>query len=161
MLCVVCGLGTASAFPLPGGWFHSTTYHLRVIKRRMVEVGEEEEKVYPKLQKIKLLDKHYNSRIWVLIICDHVLVIYNIWQKPSLQSKSVYANHNIYSAVRKYSYPSFFHVFCCCLMLNCFKLLFSTSIYTPYINDKAKHNCHNFCKFIKNIVELLIEYSYP
>lgn len=51
----------ASAFPLPGGWFHSTKYHLRVIKPGMVEVGEKEEKVYPKLQKIKLLDKHYNS----------------------------------------------------------------------------------------------------
>ncbi len=26
----------------------------------------------------------------------------------------------------------FFHVLCCSLILNCFKLLFSTSIYTPY-----------------------------
>lgn len=60
----------------------------------MVEVGEEEEKVYPNLQKIKLLDKHYNGSIWVLIICDHVVVIYNIWQRPSF-----YANHNMYSAL--------------------------------------------------------------
>ncbi len=41
----------------------------------------------------------------------------------------------IYSALRKYSYtPNFFK--CCCLMLNCFKLLFSTSIYTLMVKQK-------------------------
>ncbi len=41
----------------------------------------------------------------------------------------------IYSALRNYSYtPNFLK--CCCLMLNCFKLLFSTSIYTLMVKQK-------------------------
>ncbi len=59
--------------------------------------------------------------------------------------------------------PSFFHILlCCCLMLNCFKLPFSTSIYTPCtILTKQKHNCHNFGNVLKinnwnNIAEVFI-----
>ncbi len=47
---------------------------------------------------------------------------------------------------------NFFHVLCCCLMLNCFKLLFSTSIYTPYtimVKQKKKKKFNIFANLFK------------
>ncbi len=63
----------------------------------------------------------------------------------------------------KYSHIIFF-MFRCCLMLNCFKLLFPTPVYTPYtiiVKQKKILFFLHLCKCIKTKMIPLHMYSYP
>ncbi len=60
--------------------------------------------------------------------------------------------HTYTQSLAKVFIPThFFHVLCCCLMLNCFKLLFfHISLHSIHHNGKAKKLFYNLCKFITN-----------
>ncbi len=85
------------------------------------------------------------------VVCGFALSCWNTqglpWNRRRLEGSICCSKTFIYSALQMYSYPFIFHIlFCCLLVLNCFKLLFSpTLIYTPYtILTKQKQNSHNF-----------------
>ncbi len=58
---------------------------------------------------------------------------------------------NIQCIQKVFRPPSLFSILLCCsLILNLFKFIFFSLIYTPYlIMTKWKLNCRNVCKFIK------------
>ncbi len=63
--------------------------------------------------------------------CVHIQYIHACRDKGFDPPSSQKLNVLMYSVLWKYSYPFiFFHVLCCCLMLNCFKwLFFNISLY--------------------------------
>ncbi len=72
----------------------------------------------------------------------------------SMQMFSCYMLTAIHFLAEVFIPLKIFNVLCCCLMLNWFELLFSTSIYTPYTLMVKQKNIYFFTIFI-NLLKII------